>query len=89
MAVEQWFGSERRARSLATLTLIGGLAGPIFIPLTSSLVEGLGWRPAARLLAGILVVVGGTAAVLMARTSSRHVDVVEPEQSGMTLCLLL
>ena len=63
VAVEQWFGSARRARSLATLTVIGGLAGPIFLPVTSASGRrprlasggpgagadpGRGWRPGRR-----------------------------------------
>lgn len=67
IAVEQWFGSEHRARSLAALTVIGGLAGPIFLPLSSALVENLGWRPASRVLALILLGGGLPAAVLMAQ----------------------
>jgi MFS family permease len=85
VAVEQWFGSARRARSLATLTVIGGLAGPIFLPVTSALVDGLGWRPAARVLALILIGVGAPAAVLMARTASEHVGVVSHESRMATL----
>ena len=73
VAVEQWFGSEHRARSLAVLTVIGGLAGPIFLPLSSALVEGLQWRSAARVLAGILAAGGLPAALLMARSVARRI----------------
>lgn len=69
VAVEQWFGDARRAQSLATLTVIGGLAGPIFLPLTSALVDGIGWRDTARLLGGLLVVIGLPAAFVLARTA--------------------
>ncbi|MGI9649378.1 MAG: MFS transporter [Acidimicrobiia bacterium] len=72
VAVEQWFGEVRRAHSLATLTVIGGLAGPIFLPLSSALFDGMGWRPGARVLALILVVVGLPAAGLMAHTAVAH-----------------
>ena len=77
VAVEQWFGPENRARSLAILTVIGGLAGPIFLPLASWLVDALQWRPAARVLAAILAGGGLPAALLMARrvpgrTPSEH-----------------
>lgn len=89
VAVEQWFGSIRRARSLAVLTVIGGLAGPIFLPLTSALVGSLGWRPAARVLALILVGIGVPAAVLMARTSSEHTRVAAHESRMATLGRLL
>jgi MFS family permease len=89
VAVEQWFGSVRRARSLATLTVIGGLAGPIFLPLTSALVDALGWRPAARVLALVLIGVGAPAAVLMARTVSGHTGGVSHESRMATLRRLL
>lgn len=89
IAVEQWFGAEQRARSLATLTLVGGLAGPVFLPLSSALIDGLGWRPAARVLAGILVAVGGPSAVLMARTSARQGDEPAAGPRVTTLRVLL
>lgn len=78
VAVEQWFGPAGRARNLATLTVIGGLAGPIFLPLSSALVDDFGWRPASRLLAFILIMVGGAASVLLARVSAAHDGAAEP-----------
>jgi MFS family permease len=89
VAVEQWFGSAARARSLAVLTVIGGLAGPIFLPLTSALVDSLGWRPAARVLALVLVGVGAPAAVLMARTATEHIGAGSRESRMATLRRLL
>ncbi|MBT8166402.1 MAG: MFS transporter [Acidimicrobiia bacterium] len=89
VAVEQWFGSARRARSLAVLTVIGGLAGPVFLPLTSALVDSLGWRPAARVLALVLIGVGAPAAVLMARTVSGHAGPVSQESRMATLRRLM
>ncbi len=85
VAVEQWFGAVRRARSLAILTVVGGLAGPVFLPLSSALVDGLGWRGAARALAGIFVVVGAPAATLMARTAAVHDPATEPEDTSSVL----
>lgn len=41
--VTSWFVAER-ARAFAVLTLVGGLASPIFIPLTGWLVPQIGWR---------------------------------------------
>jgi MFS family permease len=58
IAVDQWFGLAGSTRSLALLTVIGGLAGPIFIPLTGFLTVSLGWRWAAVALAAILLIVG-------------------------------
>jgi MFS family permease len=84
VAVEQWFGEVSRARSLATLTVIGGLAGPVFLPLSSALFDGIGWRPGARVLAAILLVVGLPAAGLMARTAAHHPSQVD-ERADMGL----
>ena len=38
-------------RGITFMTLVGGLASTVFIPLTHLLVEGLGWRPALLALA--------------------------------------
>lgn len=48
--VANWF-VRRRGAALALLTLLGGLASPIFIPLAGFLIAPLGWR-------GTLVVMG-------------------------------
>lgn len=64
IAVDQWFPVDRRATTLAALTVIGGLAGPIFLPLTGMLIDPLGWRATAFVLAGVLLAVGLTASVL-------------------------
>jgi len=50
--ITNWF-SRRRGSALALLTLLGGLASPIFIPLAGVLVERAGWR-ATLVLFGIL-----------------------------------
>ncbi|MFC3762076.1 MFS transporter, partial [Tenggerimyces flavus] len=45
---------ERRANALLTITLVGGLASTIFIPLTGLLIEEFGWRDALLVLAAIV-----------------------------------
>ena len=67
VAVDQWFGAQRRGRAIAVLTLIGGLAGPIFLPLTGFLVDTIEWRPTTRVLALILGLVGVTTAAVLPR----------------------
>ena len=62
IAVDQWFSAKQRPRALATLTVIGGISGTIFIPLTERLVAWFGWRGAAVTLGGILLIVGWIAA---------------------------
>lgn len=63
IAVDQWFGLAGSTRALVTLTLIGGLAGPIFIPLAGIMTVALGWRWAAVVLATVLLVTGLVATV--------------------------
>lgn len=48
--VANWF-ERRRGAALATLTLLGGLASPVFIPLAGVLIQRFGWREALLLLA--------------------------------------
>jgi len=47
---------ERRDNALLVVTVIGGLASTVFLPLTVTLVAGLGWRRALLVLAAVLVV---------------------------------
>lgn len=51
--VAVWFRRNRKT-SMLIITLMGGLASTIFIPLASFLVDVLYWRDALRVLAGIL-----------------------------------
>lgn len=56
--VARWF-REERARALAIITIAGGLASVIFVPLTSWLVATIGWRDAVVWLAiafGVLTI---------------------------------
>lgn len=72
--VANWF-ERRRGAALAVLTLVGGLASPIFIPLAGALVPWLGWR-------GTLLVMAltqlGLALPLHALVLRRH-----PEDLGL------
>ncbi|MDP3719669.1 MAG: MFS transporter [Acidobacteriota bacterium] len=45
-----------RLRAIATITVFGGLASTVFLPLTGALVDGLGWRPAVGILAALLAI---------------------------------
>lgn len=47
----------RRTNSILTITLVGGLASSIFIPLTGYLAQTFGWRTALAVLAGILALI--------------------------------
>jgi MFS family permease len=63
VAIDQWSSPDDRARTLATITLIGGLAGIVFIPLIAWLVSNMDWRSAVSLLGLLLLVVGGATAL--------------------------
>lgn len=58
VAVDQWFEPWERGRAIGILTVVGGLAGPIFLPVTATLVDALGWRAATFSLAGVLAATG-------------------------------
>jgi len=59
VAVDRWCTKEQRARALAMLTLIGGLAGVIFLPGIERLISLMGWRAAVRALGLLLLLTGG------------------------------
>lgn len=73
VAIQQWFSRELRNRAAGTLTLITGLAGPIFIPSTTYLVEMIGWRPTAALLGAVVCAVSTTTATWALRAAPRPV----------------
>jgi len=50
-----WF-RRQRIRAMIIVTLMAGLASTIFIPLSTALLEGFGWRSALRLLALLVAV---------------------------------
>lgn len=74
VVVANWF-ERRRGAALALLTLLGGLASPIFIPLAGTLIPRLGWRDTLMVLA---VVQLGVALPLHALVVRRH-----PEDLGL------
>jgi MFS family permease len=51
--VAQWF-VRKRTRALTILTIFGGLASTVFVPLATSLLARYGWRRAVLMLAAIL-----------------------------------
>jgi MFS family permease len=52
-----WF-DRHRPRAVLVLTVFGGLASVVFVPLTAALVNAIGWRSALMVLAAIAAVVG-------------------------------
>ena len=90
VAVDQWCTPQQRPRALATLTVIGGLAGVLFIPGTERLVNAFGWRTAA-LTFGLLMLVtaGGTALFGIPSRLHKHLPADHPSPSGPPLAALL
>ncbi|MDJ0923509.1 MAG: MFS transporter [Acidimicrobiia bacterium] len=83
IAVDQWCLPQQRPRALGALTLIGGLAGIIFIPLTEWLVSALGWRATAASLGGLVLVAAlGSAAVAVAGSPHATSPRQPPEPSA-------
>ena len=56
-AVAASFFTRDRAKAVLVITVLGGLAGPVFIPLSGLLVDSLDWRDALLVLAAILAVI--------------------------------
>lgn len=52
-----WF-DRHRPRAVLVLTVFGGFASVVFVPLTAGLVGWVGWRDALLILAGIAAVIG-------------------------------
>jgi MFS family permease len=65
-----WFTRDR-AKAVLVVTIFGGLAGPVFIPLTGLLVDELGWRDALLVLAGMLTAICLPVHALMVRRPPR------------------
>jgi MFS family permease len=65
---------ESRLRALAVVTLYGGLASTVFLPLTAVLVDWAGWRGAVAILAGLLL----ASTVITASSAGRGTPAVEP-----------
>lgn len=71
VAIHQWFDRSERNRAAGTLTVVTGLAGPIFVPATTAGVTALGWRPTAAVLGGVVLVAAWTCAGLALRVAPR------------------
>jgi predicted MFS family arabinose efflux permease len=70
--VATWF-IRQRSRALTLLTLGGGLASVVFVPLTEVLVSAYGWRQALMLLAGLLAVITVPLHALLLRRSPAQI----------------
>lgn len=71
--------TEARLRALAIVTLCGGLASTVFVPLTDRLVTWTGWRGAVAILAGLLGASTATTAVAVRRIAMATPRVSHPK----------
>jgi predicted MFS family arabinose efflux permease len=71
-----------RLRALATVTVFGGLASTVFLPLTALLVERWGWRPAVGVLAATLAVSTCISSRVVARGGLPHSPPPTPARRG-------
>jgi MFS family permease len=67
----------KRLRALAGVTVFGGAASTVFLPLTSFLVEAIGWRSSVLVLAALLVLSAITTRIFV----SGHMEGAGPAQS--------
>ncbi len=65
VVINQTMEPRRRPRGLGVVTVIGGFAGAVFIPLIEAMNSALGWRPTVRILGISIAVLGLIAARLI------------------------
>ena len=88
--INTWFRRDR-PRALLTLTVIAGFASTIFLPTSQLLIQGIGWRAALLVLAGMLAACAVPHAVVLRRSPADLGTVpdggpepVSPEPSAAT-----
>ena len=65
--INTWFRRDRRA-ALLTLTVVAGFASTVFLPTSQALIDGLGWRGALLVLAGLVALCAVPQALLLRRS---------------------
>lgn len=80
VAISLWVDPLQRNKAISQLVLIGGLAGPVFLPVTGFAVQTFGWRPTAAGLGLAVMVTGLVAATFFYPkvTPTRDLGVVVP-----------
>ncbi len=68
VAMGQWVSGEHRNKAIGLLSLVAGLAGPVFVPAAGAILDRYGWRATAVVL-GVVYLVAGIAASV---TYPRH-----------------
>ena len=65
--INTWFRRDRRP-ALLTLTVVAGFASTVFLPTSQALIDGLGWRGALLVLAGLVALCAVPHALLLRRS---------------------
>jgi MFS family permease len=65
--INTWFRRDR-PRALLTLTVVAGFASTIFLPTSQALIDGVGWRPALLVLAGVVAACAVPHALVLRRS---------------------
>jgi MFS family permease len=87
-AINQWFPSDSRPLSLAIVTVVGGSAGIIFIPLVQKVVTTFGWRDATLILGALPIVSGLLITTLVFRNTHRsHKGAATPPKVKLRILL--
>jgi MFS family permease len=81
-AVAVWFKRDR-SRALLIITLVAGLASTIFVPLSTFLLERIGWRDAIAVLALVLL----ATAPMLWLVLRRHPDDMDTTVDGLPVTL--
>lgn len=75
VALGQWVSENKRNKAIAVLSLVAGLAGPVFVPLTGVALDVFTWRVTAVLLGLIFIGTGVVASLMYPRHKpSDHAD---------------
>jgi MFS family permease len=72
VVINQTIVPARRPHALGIVTLIGGLAGAVFIPVIEFMNSSLGWRPTVRIMGAAIALIGvGGALLIPPRTAEQ------------------
>ena len=82
VALDQWFAGPSRAKAIGILAVVGGLAGPIYLPLTGWLVGAVGWRSTAAIIGAGLAAYGLVISWLFIPAGAARLDPLPPERGG-------
>jgi MFS family permease len=71
VAVGHWVSENNRNKAIALLSLVAGLAGPLFVPATGFLLDRFGWRRTALIL-GAVFLIAAIGRALCSRSTNRE-----------------